>query len=72
MSTTGSTSALGNGEWLRVGSSIWSTDGSVEFKMQDDGKIAVYWGGQCRYQNTAEQNYNYRGVKVESDGNLAI
>lgn len=51
---------LGNGEWLKVGQSLWSEDGSVEFKMQGDGKIAVYWGGQCQFQNTKEQRQDIK------------
>ena len=39
---------LGTNEWLLSGNSLWSTDGSVEFKMQGDGKIAVYWVGGNR------------------------
>ncbi|KAF3912472.1 hypothetical protein ABW20_dc0104520 [Dactylellina cionopaga] len=65
-------STLGNGEWLDVGHSLFSPDGSVEFKMQGDGKIAVYWGGQCRYQNTAQQRSDIKGVKMQEDGNLVM
>ncbi|KAF7561107.1 hypothetical protein G7046_g3051 [Stylonectria norvegica] len=63
---------LGNGEWLLKGSSLFSQDGSVEFKMQQDGKIAVYWGGQARYQNTANQRQDIKGVKMQEDGNLCM
>ena len=64
---------LGNGEWLKVGQSLFSADGSVEFKMQDDGKIAVYWGGECRFQNTREQSWgNIKGIKMQEDGNLVM
>lgn len=63
---------LGNGEWLEAGQSLFSNDGSVEFKMQTDGKIAVYWGGQCRWQNTPEQRYDMKGVQMQSDGNFCM
>ncbi|KAF2463938.1 alpha-D-mannose-specific plant lectin [Lindgomyces ingoldianus] len=63
---------LGNGEWLLVGSSLFSQDGSVEFKMQGDGKIAVYWGGQCRFQNTPAQRSDIKGIKMQEDGNLCM
>ncbi|KAF3905055.1 hypothetical protein AA313_de0206790 [Arthrobotrys entomopaga] len=63
---------LGNGEWLLNGSSLWSNDGSVEFRMQTDGKVAVYWGGECRWQNTAEQQSGVKGVIVQEDGNMCI
>ncbi|TGJ78179.1 hypothetical protein E0Z10_g10586 [Xylaria hypoxylon] len=63
---------LGNGEWLRTGNSLWSNDGSVEFKMQGDGKIAVYWGGKCQWQNTPEQKSNVKGLAMQSDGNLCV
>ncbi|KAF4982279.1 hypothetical protein FZEAL_2065 [Fusarium zealandicum] len=63
---------LGNGEWLKPGQSLWSQDGSVEFKMQQDGKIAVYWGGQCRYQNTAQQRQDIKGIVMQDDGNLVM
>ncbi|EPS39173.1 hypothetical protein H072_7084 [Dactylellina haptotyla CBS 200.50] len=63
---------LGNGEWLLVGHSLWSTDGSVEFKMQGDGKIAVYWGGQCRFQNTTQQRNDIKGIMMQEDGNLCL
>lgn len=63
---------LGNSEWLNVGQSLFSSDGSVEFKMQGDGKIAVYWGGQCRFQNTADQRQDVKGLKMQEDGNLCM
>ncbi|KAH7011272.1 bulb-type lectin domain-containing protein [Ilyonectria destructans] len=63
---------LGNGEWLKAGESLWSQDGSVEFKMQGDGKIAVYWGGQCRYQSSAQQSSNMKGIVMQGDGNLCM
>ncbi|KAF2971580.1 hypothetical protein GQX73_g2026 [Xylaria multiplex] len=63
---------LGNGEWLLAGNSLWSNDGSVEFKMQGDGKIAVYWGGKCQWQNTPDQSSNNKGLNMQSDGNLCI
>ncbi|KAF2463941.1 uncharacterized protein BDR25DRAFT_307479 [Lindgomyces ingoldianus] len=50
---------LSNGEWLL-------------FKMQGDGKIAVYWGGQCRFQNTAVQRPNIKGIKMQEDSNLCM
>ncbi|KAI1825523.1 bulb-type lectin domain-containing protein [Xylaria intraflava] len=63
---------LGNGEWLLVGQSLFSNDGSVEFKMQQDGKIAVYWGGKCQWQNTAQQFYDRKGVIMQGDGNFCM
>lgn len=63
---------LGNGEWLLSGQSLWSTDGTVELKMQDDGKIAIYSDGEFRYQNTAEQRYDIKGMHMQEDGNLVI
>ncbi|KAK5657001.1 hypothetical protein OQA88_3524 [Cercophora sp. LCS_1] len=63
---------LGNGEWLKVGESLWSEDGSVEFKMQGDGKIAVYWGGKCQYQSSREQRNDIKGIQMQPDGNLVM
>ncbi|KPM35841.1 hypothetical protein AK830_g10726 [Neonectria ditissima] len=63
---------LGNGEWLLKGSSLWSQDGSVELKMQGDGKIAIYWGGQCRFQNTASQRQDIKGLVMQEDGNMCM
>jgi hypothetical protein len=63
---------LGNSEWLKTGQSLWSSDGSVEFKMQGDGKIAVYWGGKCQFQNTAEQTSGVKGLIMQEDGNLVM
>ncbi|KAI0407307.1 bulb-type lectin domain-containing protein [Xylaria palmicola] len=63
---------LGNGEWLLTGNSLFSQDGSVEFKMQGDGKISIYWGGKCQWQNTAEQKSNIKGIVMQSDGNLCM
>ena len=63
---------LGNGEWLLVGNSLFSQDHSVELRMQTDGKIAVYWGNQCRFQNTAEQRNDIKGIVMQEDGNLCI
>ncbi|KAI0427930.1 bulb-type lectin domain-containing protein [Xylaria sp. FL1042] len=63
---------LGNGEWMLTGTSLWSNDGSVELKMQGDGKIAVYWGGKCQWQNTNEQKYNVKGIQMQADGNFCM
>ena len=63
---------LGPGEWLYPGNSLWSNDKSVEFKMQGDGKVAVYWGGQLRFQNTTKQRSDIKGLKMQEDGNLAL
>ncbi|OJJ42411.1 hypothetical protein ASPZODRAFT_147396 [Penicilliopsis zonata CBS 506.65] len=63
---------LGNGEWLNVGQSLFSQDGSVELRMQSDGKIAVYWGGECRFQNTATQRNDIKGIIMQEDGNMVI
>ncbi|KAE8350010.1 bulb-type lectin domain-containing protein [Aspergillus coremiiformis] len=65
-------STLGNGEWLLNGNSLFSEDGTVEFKMQGDGKIAVYWDGQCQFQNTANQRRDIKGIKMQEDGNLCM
>jgi len=65
-------STLGNGEFLKVGSSLFSPDGSTEFKMQGDGKIAVYWGGECRFQNTANQRSDIKGLQLGEDGILRL
>ena len=62
---------LGNGEWLLSGNSLYSQDGSVEFKMQGDGKLAVYWGGKCQFQSTTQQRSGIKGIKMGEDGNLA-
>ncbi|KAI1326729.1 bulb-type lectin domain-containing protein [Xylariaceae sp. FL0255] len=63
---------LGNGEWLLNGNSLFSEDGTVEFKMQGDGKIAVYWGGYCQFQNTRDQRQDVKGIKMQEDGNLCM
>ncbi|KAI1502107.1 bulb-type lectin domain-containing protein [Biscogniauxia marginata] len=63
---------LGNGEWLLKGTSLFSEDGTVEFKMQVDGKIAIYWGGKCQYQNTADQRQDVKGIHMQEDGNLCM
>jgi hypothetical protein len=63
---------LGNNEWLRPGNSLFSQDGNVELRMQDDGKIAVYRGGQCTFQNTADQRGDIKGLHMQEDGNLCM
>lgn len=70
--STMSHNTLGNGEWLLVGNSLFSQDGSVEFKMQGDGKIAIYSGGTCKFQNTANQRSDVKGIKMQEDGNLCM
>ena len=63
---------LGNSEWLLAGNSLFSQDGSVEFKMQGDGKIAIYWGGVCKFQNTTAERKDIKGIKMQEDGNLCM
>ncbi|KAF4460870.1 Mannose-specific lectin [Fusarium albosuccineum] len=63
---------LDNGEWLLVGQSIFSDDGSVELRMQDDGKLAVYYDDECQWQSTAEQRWDIKGAIMQEDGNFVI
>lgn len=63
---------LGNGEWLLKGESLVSEDGKVELKMQNDGKLAVYKNGQSKFQNTADQRDDIKGVRMQPDGNLVM
>ncbi|KAE8360305.1 hypothetical protein BDV27DRAFT_134738 [Aspergillus caelatus] len=63
---------LGNGEWLNVGQSLWSENGQTEFKMQHDGKIALYVNQECVWQNTAEQRDDVKGLHMQEDGNLVL
>ncbi|KAE8323670.1 bulb-type lectin domain-containing protein [Aspergillus sergii] len=63
---------LGNGEWLEVGQSLWSENGKVELRMQDDGKLAIYKNGECVFQSTDEQRDDIRGAHMQEDGNLVI
>ncbi|EWC45993.1 hypothetical protein DRE_04786 [Drechslerella stenobrocha 248] len=65
-------STLTNGERLSVGESLFSPDGSVELKIQDDGKFAIYWDGECRFQNTPEQRDDINSVVMQDDGNLVL
>ncbi|KAK3180020.1 hypothetical protein K4F52_008598 [Lecanicillium sp. MT-2017a] len=65
-------STLGNGEWLLVGNSLFSQDGSVEFKMQGDGKIVIYSGGQPTWQNTRQQRKDVKGLLMQGDGNCVL
>lgn len=51
----------GNGEGMHQDQSLSSEDGSVEFKSQEDAKIAIYWDGESRWQNTKEQRYDVKG-----------
>ncbi|KAM5363450.1 hypothetical protein ACJZ2D_012017 [Fusarium nematophilum] len=65
-------STLGNGEWLLNGDSLWSPEGSVELKIQEDGKIAVYWDGECKFQSTEGEHEDIKGAKMQEDGNLWV
>ncbi|KAM5354107.1 hypothetical protein ACJ41O_000757 [Fusarium nematophilum] len=63
---------LDNGQWLLVGQSIWSDDGTVELRMQDDGKLAVYYDDECQWQSTPEQRWDIKGARMQEDGNFVI
>lgn len=65
-------STLGNGEWLYPGQCLVSPDGDTQLKMQLDGKLAIYWDNKCRYQSSAEQVWDVKGLKMQGDGNLVI
>ncbi|KAE8315148.1 bulb-type lectin domain-containing protein [Aspergillus transmontanensis] len=60
------------GQWLKPGQSIYSDNGRCEFKMQEDGKFAVYWNGECRWQNTVHTNWEVKGLHLQEDGNLCV
>ncbi|KAG7426426.1 Mannose-specific lectin [Fusarium oxysporum f. sp. raphani] len=47
---------LDNDNWLYPGDSLTSDSGSNEFRMQEDGKIAIYW----------------KGVHLQDDGNFVL
>ncbi|KAF5637794.1 mannose-specific lectin [Fusarium sp. NRRL 52700] len=63
---------LENGDWLMVGMSIFSKDRSVELRMQDDGKLAIYYNNRCAWQSTDQQISNAKGAIMQGDGNLCI
>ncbi|KAM0200474.1 hypothetical protein ACHAQI_011675 [Fusarium lateritium] len=63
---------LNNGEWLLTNNSLFSEDGSVELRMQEDGKLAVYHGEHCAWQSSDEQDWDMHGVLMQEDGNLVI
>ncbi|KAG5655195.1 hypothetical protein KAF25_010929 [Fusarium avenaceum] len=63
---------LDNGNWLMVGMSIFSKDRSVELRMQDDGKLAIYHNGRCTWQSTDQQTSNAKGAIMQGDGNFCI
>ncbi|KAL4730837.1 hypothetical protein ACLX1H_002879 [Fusarium chlamydosporum] len=56
---------LENGDWLMVGMSIFSKNRSVELRMQDDGKLAVYQGTRCTWQSTDQQISNAKGAIMQ-------
>jgi hypothetical protein len=39
---------------------------------QEDGKLAVYWEGECRFQTTDEQRDDIQGIHMEADGDFVI
>ncbi|KAM0193861.1 hypothetical protein ACHAPI_007525 [Fusarium lateritium] len=57
---------LNNGEWLLTNNSLFSEDGSVELRMQDDGKLAVYHGEHCAWQSTDYQEPDIYGVHINT------
>ncbi|KAH6993670.1 mannose-binding lectin [Fusarium venenatum] len=63
---------LDNGDWLMVGMSIFSKDRSVELRMQDDGKLAIYYNNRCAWQSTDQQVGNAKGAVMQGDGNFCI
>ncbi|KAK2749620.1 hypothetical protein FQN57_005842 [Myotisia sp. PD_48] len=63
---------IGNDQWLIKGQSVFSQDGKVELRMQDDGKLAVYREKKIVWQNTANQRSDIKGVHMQRDGNLCI
>ncbi|KAF4972003.1 hypothetical protein FSARC_1333 [Fusarium sarcochroum] len=63
---------LDNGSWLSPGESLWSPNGSNELRMQEDGKIAVYWDGGCTYQSSEDEHEGIKGLVMQDDGNLVI
>ncbi|KOS22136.1 Mannose-specific lectin [Escovopsis weberi] len=65
-------STLGNGEWLKTGTSLFSENGKFELRMQDDGKLAIYKDGEFVWQTSPDQDWNTEGARMQADGNLVI
>ncbi|KAK0652320.1 hypothetical protein B0T16DRAFT_406000 [Cercophora newfieldiana] len=65
-------SVLTPGSWLYAGDSMWSDDHTVQFTVQLDGKMAVYWGGELRWEHSDVQREDIAGVKMQDDGNLVL
>ncbi|KAF4445750.1 Mannose-specific lectin [Fusarium austroafricanum] len=63
---------LDNDNWLYVGMSIFSKDRTVELRMQDDGKLAIYYNNRCQWQTTDQQDWNAKGAIMQGDGNFCI
>lgn len=58
------------GEWLELGHSLKSEDGTVEFSVQADGRLVLSHSGQCVFQT--EQRNDIKGLKMKRDGNLCL
>lgn len=69
-------SVLGPGESLRPGERIISTNGNVEFKLHDDGRLAVHRHDNKEttyvFENTAAQRSDVWELKVEENGNVVL
>ncbi|KAF5710059.1 mannose-specific lectin [Fusarium mundagurra] len=63
---------LDNDNWLYPGDSLTSESGSNEFRMQEDGKIAIYWEGEFVWQNTEDQRDDIKGIHLQEDGNFVL
>ncbi|KAB8207286.1 D-mannose binding lectin [Aspergillus parasiticus SU-1] len=58
------------GDWVELGHSLKSKDGTVEFGVQADGRLVLSHSGQCVFQT--EQRNDIKGLKMKRDGNLCL
>jgi hypothetical protein len=63
---------LDNDNWLYPGDGLTSENGSAEFKIEDDGRMSIYWDGECVWQNTDEGREDIKGIHLQDDGNLVL
>jgi hypothetical protein len=63
---------LDNDSWMHPEDAVTSDNGRAVLKIEDDGRMCIYWDGNLVWYNTEEGRDDIQGLKLQDDGNLVL
>ncbi|KAJ4006029.1 hypothetical protein NW766_010855 [Fusarium irregulare] len=62
---------LDNGSWMYPEDAVTSDNGRNVLKIEDDGRMCIYWDGEQVWGNTDEGRDDIKGLVLQDDGGFS-